>query len=188
MKSVSGRIFRALVLLLAIPLCAFAQQEGQPRERVLDWYQGNQASETKVLEILEIRVEGKPVSMGKPFSAGKDWFKTLIFRVRNISDKPVKVAVISFNVPELDGDGGRRIYDIPYAIQRVGTSSSGTDIWDYVGPGDAVNLSFTRLLLKSSLHEVTGEINGGVQRVNIHPVAILTFRDGSSMRGGFLIK
>lgn len=185
LKSVPGRIFLVAVLLPAIPLYAFAP--GQSQERVLDWYQGKPAPETKVLEIVEIKVEGKPVSLGEPFRAGKDWFKTLIIRVRNISDRPVEAAVISFNVSELEGERGRRIYDIAYAIQRVGVSSSGTDIWDYVPPGDVVNLAFTRRLLKSKLHEVTGEIEGGVRRVSLHPVVILTYRDGTSGRGGFLI-
>lgn len=175
-------IFCAVILLLMIPLSISSQPQG---ERVLDWYQGAPRPETKVLEIVEIKVEGKPISFGRPFHAGRDWFKSLVFRVRNISGKPVKMALISFNVPELDGDSGKRIYEVPYAIQRVGVSSSGADIWDWVGPGDEVNLTFTRLLLKSALHEAVEKFDGEVYRVHLHPVVMLTFKDGSSARGGF---
>jgi hypothetical protein len=172
-------------ILLAITLSVSAQQS---QNRILDWFKGKPTPETKVLEIVDITVEGQPIVMGQPFAAGKDWFKTLVFRVRNISAKPVKAVVISFNIPELDKAGRKVVWNIPYSIRKVGVSSSGTDVWDYVNPGDEVRLTFTDILLESSLHKSVDGIEGGVNQVNILPETILTFKDGSSKRGGILIR
>src|SRR4051812_22059793 len=102
LKSVSSGILCAAILMLSIPLYVSTQEQQQPQNRILNWFEGKPAPETKVLEIVEIKVEGKPVRLGETFSAGRDWFKTLVFRVKNISAKRVKTVVISFNVPELD--------------------------------------------------------------------------------------
>lgn len=185
LKAVLCGIFCAAILIPATALPVSAQQA---QNRILDWYQAKPASATKVLEIVEITVEGKPVVMGQPFAAGKEWFKTLVFRIRNISARSVKGVVISFNIPGLDKDGRKVIWDVPYSIQKVGVSSSGTDVWDYVSPGDEVRLTFTETLLKASLHKSLEGINGEVNQVYILPETTLMFKDGTRQRGGIVIR
>ncbi|MCA1558167.1 MAG: hypothetical protein LC731_06470 [Acidobacteria bacterium] len=178
-------IFGAAVLLLVVPLSVSAQQS---QTRIVELFRGKTASETKVLEIVDVKVEGKSILMGQPFVAGKGWFKTLVIRVRNISGKAVKRVVMSFNIPELDKDGRGNPWEVPYNIQKVGVSSSGTDVWDYVSPGDEVNLTFTQTLLKASLHKSVDSINGEVNRINILPEISLIFKDESYTRGGILVR
>jgi hypothetical protein len=184
LKSVSSGILCAGVLVLMIPLYVSAQEQRQ--NRILNWFEGKPVPETKVLEIVEIKVEGKPVRLGESFSSGRDWFKTLAFTVKNISAKPIKTVIISFNVPELDADGHKNIWDMRYQIMRVGVSSSGADVWEYVPPGGEIDLRFTEKLLNWPLHKSLDEINGGANEVRIVPLALVTFTDGSDACGGFL--
>ena len=186
LKSVLVRaIFGTAILLLAAHLNVHAQES---QNRMIELLTDKPAPETKVLEIVSIKAEEKPVSLGEPFPASKDWFKTLVIRVKNISGQPVKRVVLSFNIPAIDKGERKLMWDVPYDIQRVGTSSSGTDVWDYVGPGDEVNLKFTDKLLKSSLHKSVDALNEEIKRVYISPETGLTFKDGSYKRGGILIK
>jgi hypothetical protein len=183
-KSVSSGILCAAILLLSIPLYVSAQEQ----KRVLALLEVKSAPETKLLEVVEIKVEGKPVRLGESFSAGKDWFKTLVFRVKNISAKPVKTVVISFNVPELDKNESKVVWNATYNIMRVGVSSAGTDVWEYVPPGGEVDLRFTERLLNSPLHKSLDEINAGVSEVKFLPQALVTFTDGTEERGGLLTR
>jgi hypothetical protein len=178
-------ILGTAILLLASPPGVRAQES---QNRIIELLADKPAPETKILEIVSIKVEAKPVRLGEPFPAGRSWFKTLVIRVRNISGQPIKRVSMSFNIPALDKGGRKMMWGVPYDIQRVGTSSSGTDVWDYVGPGDEVNLTFTDKLLKSSLHKWIDEADEEVTRVYIVPEIGVTFKDDSYKRGGILIK
>lgn len=54
----------------------------------------------KALEIVEIKLGDKPISLGQPFSASDDWLKNLTIKLRNISDKPIYSIMITFSLPE----------------------------------------------------------------------------------------
>ncbi len=41
------------------------------------------------LELVEIRIAGKPIALDTPFDAGDDWLKNITLTVKNIGDKPI---------------------------------------------------------------------------------------------------
>jgi hypothetical protein len=53
------------------------------------------------IEIEAITVEDQPVIIGKPFAASDDWLKNIRFRVKNVSDKPLKQVQITLIPSEI---------------------------------------------------------------------------------------
>lgn len=54
------------------------------------------------VEIEDIYVNGKPVTIGQFFPAENDWIKTISARVKNLSDQPIAAVQITFAFPEAD--------------------------------------------------------------------------------------
>ncbi|HEX8098275.1 MAG TPA: hypothetical protein VF507_09575, partial [Pyrinomonadaceae bacterium] len=63
-------------IIVSLPFVAFGQQQ----DRIVDWQPVRTMSEAKVLEIVDIKVAGKPVTIGHAFTADEDWLNTLTFR------------------------------------------------------------------------------------------------------------
>lgn len=53
------------------------------------------------VEIEDIAVGGKPITVGEPFAADEDWLKTISFRVRNISGQRLVRVQITVVLPEM---------------------------------------------------------------------------------------
>lgn len=53
------------------------------------------------IEIEEIAVNGKAVTVGKPFAADDDWLKNLTVRVKNTSSQPLTAVQLTLVLPEL---------------------------------------------------------------------------------------
>jgi hypothetical protein len=78
--------FAVIILLLAHPAI------GQVKKRLIplpDWATKYEEDEEIQLELIEIRVAGKPVVLGQPFDADENWLKNMTLRVKNISDRPI---------------------------------------------------------------------------------------------------
>lgn len=183
LKFASHKIFCTAILILALPLFVSAQAQ----DRILDWYQGKSVPEVKVLEIIEIKVEGKTVAIGQPFMASKDWLKSLTFKVRSVSGKPIKVFNLGITIPEIKSNGRSIILGMPYGIGGMGVSQGGSDVSKPVRSGEEVDLVIPKLLLEYlQKHLAKHNVPGGVNHVSIYPEVILTYEDGSSECGGFL--
>jgi len=61
----------------------------------------NVLAQLDTLEIEEILVEGKPIIMGQPFSAGEDWLRNITIRVKNISNQRFSHIQIGLILPEI---------------------------------------------------------------------------------------
>jgi len=84
----------------------------QPKERLVEWptdpigrvtvaTRGIKVSTVaEALEIVDITVAGRSITVGHPFPAADDWLRSLKFRMRNISGQPIRGARISFDLPE----------------------------------------------------------------------------------------
>lgn len=93
--------------LLILSLCGYAQ-----RSKVIDWppnvtdralgvVDGKYIpSDTKAIEIVEMKVEGQAILPGRQFSAGDDWLRTFAVRVRNVSGKSISSIYLQFILPE----------------------------------------------------------------------------------------
>lgn len=108
-----GLTFRFLFCLAVIVAASSVSLRAQERERVITRVEsgmvpsmnlepgGRQVpTDVVAVEIVEIKVAGVPVTLGKPFTAGEDWLRDLTVRVRNVSPKPIIWASMHFGVPE----------------------------------------------------------------------------------------
>lgn len=107
-------IIRFAVVVLLTTTSVFSQN----KERTLQWAEiplinrhavvssGTQAmDQIEVLEIKDITVAGKSITMGQPFAADDNWITSIIFRIKNISDKSFSSIQIDMILPEII-DGG----------------------------------------------------------------------------------
>ena len=65
---------------------------GQVKERLIPfpgWASSLDEDEEVPLELIEIKVAGRPVTLGQPFAADGSWLKNMTLRVKNISGKPI---------------------------------------------------------------------------------------------------
>jgi hypothetical protein len=62
---------------------------------------------TEALEIVGFVVDGSPITLGEPFTAGDEWLRSLRVRVRNISGQTISRTQMFFVLPESKrGKGG----------------------------------------------------------------------------------
>jgi hypothetical protein len=66
---------------------------GVPPLQVLDQIDG--------VEILEVRVEGVPITIGQPFNAGAEWLGKISFRVKNVSSEPMALIQIGLRLTDM---------------------------------------------------------------------------------------
>ena len=105
---------RRLWLVSAFVLLATTSVVPQSKNRVLQWGElpfsssntigapGTQVlAQIEALEIKDISVAGKSISIGQPFAAGDDWLMSLTLRVKNISDQSFSSIQINLILPEI---------------------------------------------------------------------------------------
>ena len=106
------RLLAAAVMLAALPALAAAQaatrviEWGKPQKGQLYRSDYGQLTDYYAVQVREIRVEGKPVAVGRPFAAAADWTKTLTLKVRNTSGRSIRHLYITLALPEWRGEGG----------------------------------------------------------------------------------
>ena len=162
---------RIAVFVLLATTSVFSQS----KERTLRWAEipisnrntvsavaGSQVlAQIESLEIKDISVAGKSITMGQPFAADDNWVTSLKLRVKNISDQNIKLIQINMMLPEIE-DGGPLI-PICYGCGGVGTGRS-------MMPGDEVQMkvvfqqwvtdqikskSNPSLITKAQIHDIT---------------------------------
>lgn len=112
---VSNRLFSFAVVnllaslaLTATPVCS------QTQNRVIEWSKSPVGSnnetaaanlqlfrQIEAVEIEDFAVDGKSITVGKPFPAADDWLKTFTVRVRNISGQRLVRVQITLVLPEM---------------------------------------------------------------------------------------
>lgn len=163
------------IRIAAFVLLATTSVFSQNRERTLRWAEipisnrntvsavaGSQVlAQIDSLEIKDISVAGKSITMGQPFAADDNWITSLTIRLKNISDQNFKSIQINMVLPEIE-DGGPLI-PLCYGCGGVGTGRS-------VMPGDEVEMkvvfqqwvtdqikskSNPSLITKAEIHDIT---------------------------------
>lgn len=71
-------------------------------------------SNIEALEIIEIKVGDKSVSLGQSFSASEDWLKNLTVKVKNTSGKPISAIRMMFGLPEAKYKEGASGFSLEY--------------------------------------------------------------------------
>lgn len=104
---------RTLILILALIACAFQTTVAQqPTERVI---RRLPVEENEPIAITDIKVNGQSVSLDKKFVADDDWLRSLVFSVKNKSDKLILYASIRLQFPRPPGSRDiPDIYDMSY--------------------------------------------------------------------------
>ncbi|MEK6283662.1 MAG: hypothetical protein AABN95_25185 [Acidobacteriota bacterium] len=112
----SNRLFfLAVVNLLASVVFPVTPAFSQNHDNVIEWSKSPIGSNNERVaaslqlvrqidgvEIEDIAVEGKSITVGKPFAAADDWLKTITFRVRNISGRRLVSVQITVVLPEMN--------------------------------------------------------------------------------------
>src|SRR5258707_5104908 len=111
MRFTNQKFALAAVKLLALILFATYPASSQSQNKVIEWMKNpfdndteqteRQLEQIDIVEIEEISVDGKSITIGEPFTADFDWIKRIGFRVRNVSPQAVKSIQIHVYLPEV---------------------------------------------------------------------------------------
>jgi hypothetical protein len=101
--------------IMSIALIAFAfhlSVAQQPKQRVI---RRLPVEENEPIAIIDIKVGGRSVSLDKKFTADDEWLRSLVFLVKNKSDKLLLFASIRLQFPRpADSKGRTAIDDMSY--------------------------------------------------------------------------
>lgn len=98
------------ILTLTLIACAFQTSIAQqPRERTI---RRLPVEQNEPIAITDIKVDGRSVSLDKKFTADDEWLRSLVFSVKNTTDKLILFASIRLQFPR--PAGSRDIPDIYY--------------------------------------------------------------------------
>lgn len=141
----TSAIAKQFAILLFMTALGFPQ--GQPK--IVEWSKSPASSETRTaadmrsldqidgVEIEDIAVEGKPISIGKNFDAGDDWIRTITFRAKNISGQQLKMVQLTVVLPEMSTGGPDIVFCYGCAkTEREKGIAPGEEIELKILPGD----------------------------------------------------
>jgi hypothetical protein len=136
------------------------------------------------LAITDVKVNGKSITFGRKFNANDDWLRTLVFSVKNTSDKRVLFASIELFIQQ--PDGARGMFDIfcgPWALQNRQPKPEEQLVG--IPPGEIAEIGFSPqryVGLMSFLNDT--HIGPSVENVNMRFGSVI-FADDTMWRGGF---
>jgi hypothetical protein len=164
---------------LALSLPLIVSNHGQ--DRIVDWHPVRTVSGVQVLEIVDVKVAGKPIRIGQPFTADDDWLDKLTFRVRNVSGKTITVFGFGVAFPELNDDEGvSPMFSVSYGAQSANRDSRTRKP---LAPDEEVDLRLPEdqlaIMRRISMRKI-GTAN--MSKMNILS-GLARFEDGSSVGG-----
>jgi hypothetical protein len=174
-ESIFQRMLCAIIITLSIPFLVCAQQP----DRIVDWHPVRLGSKERVLEIVDIKVDGKSITVGQPFAAGEDWLDTLTFRVRNVSGKTISVLGFGVGFPELGVSGPIPMFSISYGdYTKTNPAARKAFLAD-----EEVDLKLPKDQLEGMRDVSTKTIGTShLSKLTILP-GLVTFEDGSGVGG-----
>lgn len=125
-----NRPLSCLLLCLAIVGASSESAYAQERERLISpirsgmqptmIFPGGSHTPTNLVlvEVIEFKHAGVPVSPGTPFRADEDWLTHLTVRVKNISEKPITHLTMSFGLPEAKFVEDGRQYSMGFSLEH----------------------------------------------------------------------
>jgi len=165
----------AAVIALSMPFLVYGQQP----ERLVDWHPVRLGSKERVLEIVDIKVNGKSIQTGQPFAAGEDWLDTLTFRVRNVSGKTITVIGFGVAFPELNVGRGIPMFSVVYGDYTNTDPNARKSLL----ADEEVDLKLPKDQLEG-MRSASANTRGThhLSKLNILP-GVVTFEDGSGIGG-----
>lgn len=152
----------ASISLLAVTFLAANPSFSQDKQRLVHWpeipfHAGAAKSATStivaqldVLEIVDVTVGGKSVTLGESFAADDEWLKTLAVRLKNISSTSISKVQLNLFLPQIMPGG-------PMVTLFYGSNTEKS-----IGPGEEVEMKVVhydwllgQINSKSSLSNIT---------------------------------
>ncbi len=177
---------RLLIGLLGVGLLTVTSVFSQSKNRIVQWSDPpisdrntRSSGDTQILaqiealEINDITVGGKSITIGQFFAADDEWLKSLTVRVKNVSSQSISRAQLNLFLPEIMPGGP--LVTLCYGCGDVGKGQS-------IKPGDEVEM---KLVFYSWL---TDQINSKsrlsmITTAEIHDI-IVTLPDGRKWLSG----
>ena|ERR1041385_260103 len=131
------------VAVFAFIACLFHSTAAQPaQERVI---RRLPIEKNEPIEIIDIRVNGQSVSLDKKFTADDEWLSSLVFAVKNRSDKRILFASIRLQFPRpIGAPGNPAIYDMSYGNWALQTRIPNSDERSVgLQPGETATIRLT---------------------------------------------
>lgn len=188
--------FYLLASAAAFVLLAVQPAPAQTQERVVQWPKyphgrteriGSTVRTSPVadaLEIVEAKVAGHPITIGRPFAAGEDWLKWLTFRLKNISGRPITGVRIHLGLPETQKNGAGVGASLGFGSLAVFNRAS--DAGKVVWPDEELELRLGDEQHARTKHLVAAK--GGPIEIKTVWIGItqVMFEDGALWSGGCL--
>jgi hypothetical protein len=141
----------------------------QENKRLLDWLEPSAPdniqlvseglaksfvpSEIRALEVVEVKVAGKPISIGHDFFADDNWIGSLSFRLRNISQKPILSIRLTLNLPETKKEESSLGFSLEYGKEL--SPGKRAEASHSILPGQEVELKFTEARYQGYVDYIT---------------------------------
>lgn len=160
MKNRSVSLVILLIALVGMSVTGHAQPS---RDRVIERLP---VEKNEPVEIIDTKVNGQSIVLGQTFKANDEWIRTLVFTVKNKSDKRVLFASVELFFPR--PEGSNTMFDLFYGswgLQNRRPTSSEQLIG--IAPGDTVEIGLsaqrlvglTKFLKDSNVSESIDKIN-----------------------------
>lgn len=167
--------------ILGIVFCALLSivSFGQKDNKVVEWsaHYTSSASRFEALEIVNVKVLGKSITVGNSFAAGDEWLKNLIFRVRNISGKPLIDMKMQVAFPEIGTNSSVLALTLFNPKLHNNLLSGAHEI---VMPGEEIDLILTDAQYKELQKIIKKKENLSLTKLEITPTIVVKFQDGSN--------
>lgn len=174
-------IFKVIILLMYGVTPALAQAP----DKIVTWSDYPMGRITRVspnmrlspieeaLEIVDVIVDDKSITIGEPFTASENWIRTLTVRVRNISGRELHSIEMSIALPDVSLNDGR---NIGFSL-RGGSTPAGKQ--KAIMSGEEVELKWIEIEYQK-FRERWGLLNGidRIMKAKIGITAVL-FTDGA---------
>jgi hypothetical protein len=137
------------------------------------------------VEIIDTRVDGQSITLGQKFKANDDWIKTLVFTVKNKSDKRILFTSIDLFLPR--HEGSNPMFDLFYGnwgLQNRRPTSGEQSIG--IAPGETVEigLSAQRLVGFTSFLK-DSHVSQSIEKIDVRFGSVIVEDDTMWSRGAY---
>ena len=139
-------------IFVASVLAGITPAPGQSKDRIIEYpvFSAGQIDSAEkglnpsglknVLELVDVKVAGRSVKIGQPFSADEDWMRSLVFTVKNTSQRSIIGARISFGLPETKN--GDQSFGFSFEYGKGLSTGIASDEQKIIKPNEEFELKF----------------------------------------------
>jgi hypothetical protein len=180
-------VFSSIAVLAFIACIFYPSAAQRSQERLI---RRLPVEKDEPIEITDIKVDGQSVSLDKKFTADDEWLRSLVFSVKNKSDKRILYASIRLQFPRPAGSKGlMALHDMYYGNWALQTRlPKPEDKVTGIAPGETVEmaLSIQQYVDLKSLLDQTG-FPPSIARTDIS-IAHIIFADDTMWYAGAICR